>query len=104
MSSKEDTERGIKAALAVAEDIASGKLPAGELDAMVAGECERLFGRVAGPGDPLWELQCQVARKVLGMGGIPANELAEWLAVTRLAEGGSWIERVLAEGVDDEDQ
>lgn len=98
----------VDAALSVAEDIASGKLPAAELDAMVAAECERLFDRAVGPEDPLWVVQCRVARRVLAAGGVPANELAEWLAVTRLAEGEpeagpSWIERALAEGAEDGD-
>lgn len=97
---------GVDAAMSVAQDIATGGLDAGQLDAAVAAECRVLFGRVEGPGDALWDLQVDVARQVLAVGGgIGADELAEWVAVTRQAEPGgggvSWIERVLAEDVED---
>jgi hypothetical protein len=31
----------------------------------------------------MWEVQVEVARAVLATGGIPADELSEWLAVAR---------------------
>lgn len=34
-------------------------------------------------GDALWPLQLDVCRAVLAAGGIPPDELAEWLAVAR---------------------
>ncbi|MHC9292028.1 flagellar hook-length control protein [Mycobacterium sp. LTG2003] len=99
---------GVDAAMTLAEDIATGRLDPAALDAAAAAEARALFGRVEGPGDPLWELHVDVARQVLAVGGgIPANELAEWAAVYRLAEGveterePSWIERALAEGDDE---
>jgi hypothetical protein len=79
---------GVDAAMSVAEDVATGRLDTTQLDAAVAAECRELFARVEGPDDPLWELHVDVARQVLAVGGgIPAGELAEWLAVTRAAEG-----------------
>lgn len=79
---------GVDAAMSVAEDVAIGRLDTAQLDAAVAAECRTLFARVEGPDDPLWELHVEVARQVLAVGGgIPAGELAEWLAVTRAAEG-----------------
>lgn len=78
----------VDAAMSVAEDVATGRLDTAALDTAVATECRELFGRVAGPGDPLWELHVDIARQVLAVGGgLPADELAEWLAVTRQAEG-----------------
>lgn len=79
---------GVDAAMSVAEDVATGRLDTTALDAAVAAECRALFARVEGPDDPLWELHVEVARQVLAVGGgISAGELAEWLAVTRAAEG-----------------
>ena len=46
-------------------------------------ECSTLLGNVTGPDDPLWPLQVEVCRAVLAAGGIPADELSEWLAVAR---------------------
>ncbi|EHI13167.1 hypothetical protein [Mycolicibacterium thermoresistibile] len=106
-------QAAIKSAMAVARDVAEGRLQPDQLDALAADECRALFGTVVGAGDALWELHVDVARQVLALGGVPANELAEWLAVTRAAEaeaepeaevGGSWIERALAQlGDGDED-
>lgn len=99
----------IKAAMSVAKDVAEGRLDPAELDATVVAECRALFGRVDGREDPLWDLQLDVARQVLGLDGIPVDELAEWLAVARQAQGieaepdPSWIEDALAQFDDDED-
>ncbi|MDA4108159.1 flagellar hook-length control protein [Mycolicibacterium holsaticum] len=71
----------IKAAMSVARDVAEGRLDPAALDAAVADECRALFGVVAGPADPLWSLHVDVARQVLALGGVPANELSEWAAV-----------------------
>lgn len=76
----------IKAAMAVAKDAAEGHLSADQLDAELTEACRGLFGVVAGPGDPVWELQIDVARQVLAAGGLSAAEVAEWLAVTRRRE------------------
>jgi len=94
----------IKAAMSVARDLAEGQLSPAQMAAELEAHCRELFGQVIGPDDPLWELQVRVARGVLALGGIPANEIAEWLAVIRATEaaeqamppGESWIEQALA--------
>lgn len=101
----------VDAAMSVALDVSEGRVAPADLDAQVLAECRALFGRVVGPGDPLWELHVEVARQVLMVGGgIPANELAEWAAVEAAAQGEagpvrelSWIEQALAAGADDDD-
>ena len=100
----------IKAAMAVARDVAEGRVDPAELDALAVAECRRVAFVVAGPDDPLWPDQVEVARQVLALDGIPVDELAEWVAVTRAKLGveavaePSWIERVLAEGADADDE
>ena len=46
-------------------------------------KCRELFGTVVGDGDPLWDLHRDIARQVLALDGVPADELSEWLAVAR---------------------
>lgn len=102
----------IDAVMDVAQRVAAGDLDAGDLVGAAVAECRRLFGRVEGPDDALWELHVDVARQVLAVGGgISADELAEWAAVYRAADeaaaevaaevaagrGPSWIEQALAE-------
>jgi hypothetical protein len=100
----------IKAAMSVARDLAEGRLSAGQLDDAVTTLCRELFATVAGPDDPLWGLQVEVARGILALRGIPVDEQAEWLAVNRAAEGveavaaePSWIEQALAQMADEGD-
>lgn len=95
----------VDAALSVADEVAKGLLDPLALDVAAADECRALFGMVVGPADPLWELQVDVARQVLSLDGVPADELAEWLAVRRSTEeprGPSWIEQALAALADEE--
>jgi hypothetical protein len=80
-SSKSDVQRAIKAVMQIAEDLAAGKVSPAEVMGPAVDQCRALFAAVAGPGDALWELQCDVARRVIGMGGIPTHELEEWVAV-----------------------
>lgn len=80
-------EDAIKAASSVARDVADGRLDPADLEATAVAECRALFGTVAGPGDPLWALHLDVARQVLALDGVPADELAEWLAVARQRSG-----------------
>ena len=106
----------VTAALAIAEDVTAGQLDVTTLDALALEECRGLFSRVVGPGDVLWDLHVEVCRQVLAVGGgVPVDELAEWVAVYRAAEleaaelaavvpadrGPSWIETALAEVDDD---
>ncbi|WP_020109609.1 hypothetical protein [Nocardia sp. 348MFTsu5.1] len=79
----------IKSAMSVAKQVADGTLHPADLDRAAADECRVLFGTVAGPDDPLWPLHLDVARGVLAAGGIPADELTEWLAVARQRAGGT---------------
>lgn len=76
----------IKSAASVARDAAEGRLDPAALDSAVADDCRTLFGVVAGPDDALWPVHVDVSRQVLALGGIPANELTEWLAVARRRE------------------
>ncbi len=118
MSTRKDAMKAaVTAALAIAEDVTAGQLDVTTLDALALEECRGLFSRVVGPGDVLWDLHVEVARQVLAVGGgVPVDELAEWVAVYRAAEaeaaaelaaavpadrGPSWIETALAD-VDDE--
>ena len=77
----------IAAALSVAEDVANGTLDPTALEHQLTEELRQLVGTVVGPGDPLFELQCEVARGVLAAGGIPHPELSEWTAVMRRRAG-----------------
>lgn len=76
-------ETAIKAAMSVARDLAEGRLPVADLDAIAATESTALFATVVGPGDPVWPTQVAVARRVLALGGVTADELREWLAVAQ---------------------
>lgn len=80
-------EDAIKAASSVARDVADGRLDPADLEATAVAECRALFGTVGGPGDPLWAVHLDVARQVLALDGVPADELAEWLAVARQRAG-----------------
>ncbi|MGO9157332.1 flagellar hook-length control protein [Mycobacterium sp.] len=75
----------IKAAASVARDVAEGALSPAALEAEAVSDCRSLFATVVGEGDPLWPLQCEVARGVLAAGGIGVHELQEWLSVAKRA-------------------
>jgi len=70
----------IKAAMAVAKDAAEGQLQPDALDADLVSQCRALFGTVVSRADPLWPLQCDVAREVLAA-GLSLAECCEWVAV-----------------------
>lgn len=100
MSTVAARKHAVNAALSVADEVAKGVLAPDSLDVAAEAECRALFGAVVGPADPLWELHVDVARQVLSLDGVPADELAEWLAVRRSTgqpRGPSWIETALAE-------
>lgn len=106
-----DVQRAIKAVMGVAKDLAEGRVSPADVQGPAVAQCRALFAVVAGPDDPLWELQVEVARGVLALDGIPVDELAEWLAVTRAAQGveapvvaePSWIEQALAQMTEADD-
>ena len=73
----------VKAAMSVARDAAEGRLDPANVERTAAAEASALFGTVVGPGDPLWPTQVDVARRVLALGGVPDDELREWVAVSQ---------------------
>ena len=80
-------EDAVKAAMSVARDVTAGTLTPENLEATLVAEVRELVGTVVGPGDPLFELQCDIARGVLAAGGIPHTELSQWTAVHRRRAG-----------------
>lgn len=109
MTSRKDAAKAtVTAALQIAEEVTAGQLDPLALQLAAVAECRNLFARVDGPEDPLWSLHVEITRQVLAVGGgIPVDELAEWVAVYRAAEadrvaalaevdrGPSWIEAAL---------
>lgn len=84
MTSTQNAEANIvTAAMSVARDAAEGRLSSAQLDAALADELREAFGDVVGDGDSLWQLQLDVARRVIALGGISADELSEWAAALR---------------------
>jgi|GEM_PF-5607657 len=77
----------INGALSIADDVAQGRISPEDLEAQAVAELRELFGTVVGEGDPLFALQQEVCRGVLAVDGIPADELSEWLAVSRAKAG-----------------
>lgn len=67
-------------------EVAEGTLTAATMADRAAGRCHQMFGAVAGSEDPLWPVQLDVTRQVLGRGGISAAELAQWLSAARSRE------------------
>lgn len=76
----------INAAATIATDAAEGRLDPATIESQLAEELRDLFGTVVGEDDPLWPLQTEVARQVVSRGGIPTDELSEWLAVQHRRE------------------
>ncbi len=70
----------------LAHELATGRLDQAEIDRLVLEESRDLFANVVGPGDVLWPVQVEVARRVLALNGLPANEIAEWAAVVQAYE------------------
>jgi hypothetical protein len=77
----------VTVAMDLANEVTTGTLKPAELDAELVDTCRSLFGVVAGPDDPLFELQRDVTRQMLAAGGLSADEVAEWLAVLRRRTG-----------------
>lgn len=95
----------ISAAMGLAEDVAEGRLNPAALADRAAVECQRLFGTVR-EDSPVWQLQVAVAREVVALGGVPADELAEWSAVFRRRAGQPTgePEHPAVEDADDDEQ
>jgi hypothetical protein len=77
----------IASAASVARDAAEGRLSPADLETQLVAEVKALVGVVVGPDDPMFGLQCDIARAVLAAHGIPAAELREWVAVQARFEG-----------------
>lgn len=76
----------VESAYAVLGGITDGSLSGAAVEQRAVEVCRRTFGAVGGPDDPLWPVQIDVARQVLGHCGIPAAELAQWLSAARSRE------------------
>lgn len=76
----------VKAAMSVATEAAEGRLHPNELERQAVAELSALMLIEPEPGSDLEALQADSARRVLARGGIPADEVAEWLAVQRRRE------------------
>ncbi|BBY84693.1 flagellar hook-length control protein [Mycolicibacterium tokaiense] len=76
----------VTAAMGIAKDAAEGRLGPTDLEAELQVELRNLLGVVVGPDDPAWPVQLDVARAVIAAGGIPTDELSEWVAVQRRRE------------------
>lgn len=80
------TDDIIKAATSVARDAAEGRLTPADIERQAVEELSALMLLPADPGTALADLRIEVARRVLAEGGVPADEVAEWLAVQRRRE------------------
>lgn len=67
-------------------EVSEGALTAATMADRAVQRCREVFGQCDGPTDPLWPVHVDLCRAVLGHGGIPASELAQWLAVARNRE------------------
>lgn len=74
-------KQAIEAAISVADQVADGSLDPEKIEEATVEECRELFGKVVGPEDALWDLQVDVAKRVLAAGGVEYRELAEWCAI-----------------------
>lgn len=77
----------INAAMGLAEDIAQGRVKPTDLEQQAVADLRDLFGTVAGPDDPAWATQVDVARQVIALGALTADELSEWATVIRRRAG-----------------
>lgn len=67
-------------------EVSEGRLTASTMADRAAARVREVFGECGGPADPLWPVHVELCRQVLGHGGIPAAELAQWLSVARSRE------------------
>jgi hypothetical protein len=107
VTTKETRKNVIEAALDLAEGVAGGTVDAADVTGAALEACRELVGTVVGPPDALWPLQVDIARQVLALDGIPANELDEWAAVVKRdqpAPAVSWIEQAMTDYDDDTEE
>jgi len=67
-------------------EVTSGDLTAATMADRAVQRCREVCGQCDGPTDPLWSVHVDLCRAVLGHAGLPASELAQWLAVARNGE------------------
>lgn len=66
--------------------VSEGTLTAATMTEAAVRRCREVFGTCDGPTDPLWPVHVDICRAVLGHGGLPASELAQWLGAARSRE------------------
>ncbi len=76
----------VDAVAVVMRRVAEGTLTGAAMASRAAQRCSEVFAVCDGPTDPLWPAHVAICRAVLGFGGLPAAELAQWLAVARNRE------------------
>lgn len=72
-------------------EVSEGRLTAATMADRAAARCREVLGTCDGPTDPLWPVHVDICRAVLGHGGIPAAELAQWTAVAHSSENPSAV-------------
>lgn len=82
----------VESAYAVLGELTGGTLSGAAVELRAVETCRQMVGTVAGPDDPLWSVQLDIARQVLGLGGVPADELTEWLSAARSRENPAGAE------------
>lgn len=89
MTAPARTAPDVAAAEAVAvlmTEVSEGRLTAATMADRAVQRCREVFGQCDGPTDPLWPVHVDLCRAVLGLGGLTASELAQWLSVARNRE------------------
>ena len=67
-------------------EVSEGRLTAVMMADRAVARCREMFGHCDGPTDVLWSVHLEICRAVLGHAGLPANEVAQFLAVARNCE------------------
>jgi hypothetical protein len=80
------TDDMIKSATSIAREVAEGRLSPADLERQAVQELSALMLVEPDANTELWQLQTEVARRVLARGALPADEVAEWAAVQRRRE------------------
>lgn len=78
-------------AMRLARDAAEGRIDPDDMVPAFLDETRELCGQVIGPGDPMWTVQVEITRDVLGLGGIPYDEMVAYVEIAR-QRSGPWVE------------
>lgn len=79
--SKSAVTVAVEAIMDLAKDVAEGRVSPADLDREAAAKTLELYRIVDGPADPIWPIQVEIARQVMARGGIPLEEMQQWVAV-----------------------